>query len=107
MTVRELLARTSSLELSEWIAYEQVAGPLGEMRSDYQTAQVLAMLYNVNRGKRQKAKAPEDFMPRWDNAPQARQQQTPEEQLAIVRGMTNRMGRSRGHDRKPAGEAGG
>lgn len=34
MTVAELLARTSSRELSEWAAYERHAGPLGSSWRD-------------------------------------------------------------------------
>jgi hypothetical protein len=40
MTVRELLARIDSRELTEWAAFERLYGPLGPVRHDYLTAMV-------------------------------------------------------------------
>ena len=66
MTVRRLLAETGSAELSEWRAYEQIAGPLGGVRGDVNAAMISAAIVAVNRGKGQRAPKLADFMPRWD-----------------------------------------
>ena len=62
MTVRELLARVDSRELSEWMAYYQLE-PFGNVREDLQAGIVASTIANVNRGKNDKAFQPSDFMP--------------------------------------------
>lgn len=63
MNVRELLARTSSLELTEWMAYERVTGPLDDrLRGEISASIVAATIHNTNAKKRAK---PSDFMPVW------------------------------------------
>lgn len=69
----ELLARISSSELSEWMAYERLTGPLGDRRGDLQAAIVAAVVANANRSKG-RALTPNDFVPVWDKRPK-----TPEE----------------------------
>jgi len=69
MTVGEMLARVSSSELTEWAAYEQVFGPLGAVRDDIDMAILAATIYNAFAAKG-KGKAPEDFVPSWDQAPE-------------------------------------
>ncbi|MGQ5580924.1 phage tail assembly protein T [Streptomyces sp. ECR3.8] len=61
----ELLARTSSAELTEWMAYERVTGPLGPERMDALFATLAATVANTARAKGRKAE-PKDFMPKWD-----------------------------------------
>ncbi|MEU2992893.1 hypothetical protein ABZ772_21545 [Streptomyces griseoincarnatus] len=61
----ELLARTSSAELTEWMAYERVTGPLGPERLDALVATLAATVANTARAKGRKAE-PTDFMPKWD-----------------------------------------
>lgn len=73
MTVAEVLARTSSHELSEWAAYERITGPLGPARADLHAAIIAATVANSAGGKRKSA--PKDFIPKWDKGAQA----TPEE----------------------------
>jgi hypothetical protein len=64
MPVRELLARTSSRELSEWMAYEKITGPLdSRLRADISAGIVAATVANSASGKA-KAK-PRDFIPTW------------------------------------------
>ena len=62
MTVRELLARIDSRELSEWMAYYEV-NPFGSVRDDLQAGIVASTIANVNRGKNDKSFTPSDFMP--------------------------------------------
>ncbi|GAA3223280.1 phage tail assembly protein T [Actinocorallia longicatena] len=92
MTVAELLARISSAEITEWAAYEEIAGPLGPARGDIQTALVASTIANANRGKGPKAKI-KDFLLTWDRRPQ-----TWQEQLAIVKQLHARMTRKKGGD---------
>lgn len=75
MTVGELLARTGSRELSEWMAYERLTGPLGPARGDYHAALVAATIANANRPKGRKAAQLRDFLIRWDKG----RRKTPEE----------------------------
>lgn len=71
--MRELLARVSSRELSEWMAYERITGPLDERwRADYRSAIVAATVANSVSTKGRAG--PRDFMPEWDRRPK-----TPEE----------------------------
>lgn len=73
MPVRELLARTSSRELSEWMAYEKITGPLdSRLRADIGAGIVAATVANAN-GSKKKLK-PSDFIPRW-----FKRKRTPEE----------------------------
>ncbi|MFD3352733.1 phage tail assembly protein T [Streptomyces fradiae] len=65
MTVAELLERISSAELTEWMAYEQITGPLGPERLDVLHSILAATVSNAARAKGRKA-VPKDFMPQWD-----------------------------------------
>lgn len=67
-----MLADMSSAELTEWAAYEQISGPLGPERMDVLLASLTATVANTARGKGQRAKEPQDFMPKWDQGAPAR-----------------------------------
>ena len=69
MPVAELLARTSSRELSEWMAFDAIE-PLGDRRLDVLLASFMALFANANRDpkKRRRAFKVEDFLPQWDKA---------------------------------------
>jgi hypothetical protein len=62
-TVRELLARTDSQELAEWMAFYQLE-PFGDERADYRQALTTCVIANANRDKSKKPTpfTPEDFM---------------------------------------------
>lgn len=81
MTVAELLARVSSRELSEWMAYSQVE-PWGEERADLRAGIVASTVANTARNakKRHKPFKPEEFMPTFE-----RKTQTMEQQQEIAR----------------------
>jgi len=55
-----------AVEFMRWQLYYQVE-PFGWQSDEYRTAVILAMLYNINRGKRQRAKYAEDFMRDYQN----------------------------------------
>jgi hypothetical protein len=89
MNVSELLARTSSSELTEWMAFERISGPLGGARADIQAAIVAATIANVQRGKGQRTLAPIDFVPVWD-----KRKKTPEELWAAAMAANSALGGS-------------
>jgi len=88
MTVAEMLARISSAELTEWMAYEQVSGPLGGERDDVLMAILAAVVANGNRGKGRKVK-PKDLLPKWDQTKQAMGWQ---DMLAAVKTLNRSLG---------------
>lgn len=64
MPVRDLLARTSSRELTEWMAYERITGPLdSRLRMDISAGIVAATVANSS-GSKKRLKA-SDFIPQW------------------------------------------
>ncbi|MGH7341914.1 MAG: phage tail assembly protein T [Candidatus Rokuibacteriota bacterium] len=86
----ELLARCSASELTEWAAYERIAGPLGAERGDVQAAIVASTIANVNRGKKSRRFMPKDFIPRWDRSGSGAR--TPEAMRNMLIAMTRRLG---------------
>src|SRR3546814_16731001 len=62
-TVAELDVRMSSSELTEWMVYEKITGPLGRRRGDIQAATIAATIANANRSKKSK-KAQTSELPR-------------------------------------------
>ncbi len=83
MTVGELLARISSRELSEWMAFFSLE-PWGTEVEDWRAGLVAATIANANRDpkRRRKPYEPQDFMPRRDRPPKV--EQTWEEQARIL-----------------------
>lgn len=64
MTVEEMLARMSSHELTEWMAYAHLE-PFGDERGDLRAGIVASTIANVNRDPKRTPEPfrPEDFMP--------------------------------------------
>jgi hypothetical protein len=62
MTVRELLSKLGSDEISEWMAFYQLE-PFGDFRADYRSALVTSTFANAHRQKDSPPFKPEDFMP--------------------------------------------
>lgn len=86
MTVAELLARTTSHELTEWRAYEQSFGPLGPERGDWNAATVAHVVAAANAGKRAKRLKITDFLLTW-----GRKRQTGDEMLATLKTLQARQ----------------
>jgi hypothetical protein len=73
----------SSAEFAEWLAYEQVAGPIGPERDDILHAVLVALIHNQ---WAKKSKRPKDFLPEWDQG----RKQSPDEMLAHLRMFATR-----------------
>jgi len=80
MTVRELLARIDSRELTEWGIYYGLA-PWGPERADLGAATIAATVANCHAAQGQTFK-PSDFMPRYGARPEP-EEKTPE-QLKVL-----------------------
>ncbi|WP_240503007.1 phage tail assembly protein T [Streptomyces prasinopilosus] len=87
--MRELLARTTSAELTEWMAYERVTGPLGPERLDLLHGILSATVANAARGKGKKA-TPKDFIPEWDQGPKGPMEWR--QMLTAVKAYNRRIG---------------
>jgi len=61
-----MLSRMSARELTEWAAYEQVAGPLGGERADVQAAMTAYYVCSALGAKKLKL---DKLLPKWDQAP--------------------------------------
>lgn len=90
MTVTELLGRMSGQELADWMAYEELRGPLGPARGDWQAAVVASTIANVNRGKRGKRVKVADLLLKWRSSRLGRQ--SAEEMEAVGRDLAMRLG---------------
>lgn len=62
MTVTELLQRTTSRELTEWMLYERVE-PFGERGAYLRAGIVAATIVNAQSGRSGEPAQPDDFMP--------------------------------------------
>ncbi len=83
MTVRELLAKIDSRELSEWAAYYRLE-PWGTEVDDYRSGVVASTIANVNRDPKQRRQpfAPEDFVPKREQP--KKEEQSPDDIRRIV-----------------------
>lgn len=86
--MEELLGRVSSLELTEWAAFEREYGPLGPARGDWQAALVAHTIAAANGVD---SKLP-DFVLKW-----GRRGQTDDERLTLFQALAS--GGGRGDDR--------
>jgi hypothetical protein len=75
----------SSHELSEWMAFEAIDGPIGNQRADLRAGIVAATLANCHRSSKSTAFKPQDFMPFVDRPKQS--QETMAEMLAHAFGV--------------------
>lgn len=87
------MARIDSHELTEWEAYEAVAGPIGEERFDTLFAMLASVIANVNRSKRQRPYQAEQFMPKWERrAPVPQGEMSGDDMLRAVKRIHKAMG---------------
>lgn len=92
-------ARIDSREVTEWLAFEQLYGPLGPERNDHLFAMLQALIANVNRAKGKKAYTPKQFLPGWGRSsdePEEREVLDGRSLLDKLRGIHRRMGGKEG-----------
>jgi hypothetical protein len=82
-----MLADMDSDEITEWMAYEQVTGPLGPARHDLLHGIQTAVIANTAIAKGRKAK-PTDYIPEWDRNAEPDWEQM----LATAKALTSRLG---------------
>lgn len=85
-----MLADMDSMEITEWMAYEQISGPLGPERIDVLASIIASTTANTARGKGQRAKEPADFIPEWDQGAPATGGGW-EQMLTTVKSLTRRL----------------
>lgn len=79
------MSSISSRELTEWMALEQIEGPLyGARREDLRAGVIAATVANVFRGKGDKPLSPEDFVMRFEDV-QERAEKEAEQQVSMLR----------------------
>ena len=61
MTVREVLQRTDSAELTEWLAYDQLE-PFGDARADLRAGLICSTVANFSMSPPKSPVRPSDFM---------------------------------------------
>lgn len=88
MTVADLDSRLGSEELTEWMAFENMTGPLGRRRNDIQAATIAATIANANRGKGGKKFKLSDFLIPYGN----QERKSPEQMLAAIKSLNRSMG---------------
>lgn len=90
MTVKELLHRIESKELSEWAAFEALTGPIGGQRSDFNAATIAATIAEANRNEKAKRTpfTEADFMPDWGKE---EEEETSEEKVKRQMNVFKRM----------------
>jgi hypothetical protein len=88
MTVADLDSRLDSSELTEWMAYENMTGPLGRRRNDIQAATIAATIANANRGKGSRKFKLSDFLIPYGRS----DRQSPEQMLAAIKRLNRSMG---------------
>lgn len=91
MTVAELLARMSGEELADWMAFEELRGPLGPSRADWHAALVASTVANTVPRRKGRARAKlQDFMIKWRSNRTSRQSAA--ELEAIGRDLARQLG---------------
>ncbi len=83
-----MLAKHSSHELTEWMAYLSLE-PVGEERADLRSGIVASVVANANRKKGTRPFKAEDFMPKFDKVVH---EQTEEEMQLAAQTMATMFG---------------
>jgi hypothetical protein len=88
MTVAELDSKLDSYELTEWMVFEKMTGPLGRRRGDIQAATIAATIANANRGKGGRKFKMTDFLIPYEQTGR----KSPEQMLAAIKSLNRSMG---------------
>lgn len=78
-----MLRSITGKQFIELLAYKRME-PFRELRADYRAASIVQMIANVNRGKKQKAYAIQDFLLKFGEQ-QAAKKQTWQQQLTLMK----------------------
>ena len=81
LDVEAMLCRRTAKWFRGWEMYYELE-PFGELRADYRAASIVQMLYNINRGKDQKALSIQDFLLFAEK--EKKPEQTPEQKFKIL-----------------------
>jgi hypothetical protein len=65
-----LLGRISARELTEWMAFDRVCGPIGQQRDDQLAALIAERVTNSLSSGKGRRMAVTDFLPRWGLTPE-------------------------------------
>lgn len=82
------MARTTSHELAEWMAYEHLTGTLSQERDDLLTSIVAAITHNLWAKKPRKVT---DFLPKWH-----KERQTADDMAQAARVLNQMFGGTEG-----------
>ncbi len=90
-SVRELYARLTSSEITEWIALYRL-DPWDGARGDLRAAIVASTVANVNRGKNSPPMKPGDFMPDFERSNKSQTAEDIFQRLGMASAMTEGAG---------------
>jgi len=79
---RDILRALTAKQFRGWEHFEELYPSIGEERLDYRLAAIVQMLYNINRGKDQKALSIQDFLLFAEK--EKKPEQTPEQKFKIL-----------------------
>ena len=82
LNVEAMLRRLTAKQFRAWEIYSELE-PFGELRADYRAASIVQMIYNVNRGEKQKALPLQEFLLKFEA--ESKKKQSWQEQLAIMK----------------------
>lgn len=82
-TVKELLNRVNSEELSEWMAFNKIE-PFGYERDDMRFAILTCVIANCNRSSKQRPFKISDFMLKFDRLDKPREQTDEEIEATLM-----------------------
>lgn len=83
LNVDGLLRNLTAVQMRGWEHFYELE-PDPELRADYRAASIVQILYNINRGKNQKALSLEEALLKFGEQAE-KQAQTPEQQFSILR----------------------
>jgi len=82
---RDILRAITAKQFRGWEHFDELYPMIGEDRTDYRIASIVQILYNINRGKDQKALPISDFVLKFDGDDEKkRQKQTADQQFRIM-----------------------
>lgn len=84
--VDKMLRKLTAKQFMEWEIYAELE-PFDETRADYRTAHIVQMLYNINRGRNDKAATIDECLLRFELPERPPAKQTRADQIAIIKAI--------------------